>query len=63
VNGTDILAAKQKLLKNYFTLQGFLQAGINNEDRSSIGHLSKLHSEVQIPRKTLLFETSVELYT
>jgi len=60
LNGIDILTAKQKLfLKMYFTLQAVLQTRINNEDKSSVGYLSILHSEIQISRKTRLFETSV----
>jgi len=43
----------------YFTLQAVLQTGVNNEDKSSVGYLSTLHSEIQIPRETQLFEISV----
>jgi len=43
----------------YFTLQAVLQTGINKEDKFSFGYLSTLHSDIQIPRKTLLFDTSV----
>jgi len=45
------------ILKNLLYTASSLEIGINNEGKSSAGYLSTLHSEIQIQRKNLLFET------